>query len=220
MCLYFRYKNIPRLFPSCLARKGLANLPVLCTSASRSTPIACQPRAWVLASQQCRTFQLPSRMYDSRKDEQCLPLETKPYSSREHSPNGDCRKVDAHMTDANCIYRYKPIMTCAEDLAVWQAKMKYFADVDTALSDTDVKDPAWGFVVRKTLSTYLLLVVRLVLLIRDGTFQIYRCAQGHDSEWNRAVQGLQNSLQSSLEYYRRQDLLPPHDLRAIDDPAL
>ncbi|KAK7981401.1 hypothetical protein PG988_003639 [Apiospora saccharicola] len=86
-------------------------------------------------------------------------------------------------------------MTCAEDLAVWQNEMKYFADVDTALSDTDVKDPAWGFV-------------------------IYRCAQGHVSEWNRAVQGLQNSMQSSLEYYRRQDLLPPHDLRAIDDPAL
>ncbi|KAK7928369.1 hypothetical protein PG985_005367 [Apiospora marii] len=86
-------------------------------------------------------------------------------------------------------------MTCAEDLAVWQNEMKYFADVDTGLSDTDVRDPAWGFV-------------------------IYRCAEGHNAAWNRAVQGLQDSMQESLEYYKRQDLLPSHDLRAIDDPAL
>lgn len=149
MSSYLRSRSRPRLFRSYLVIKISSNLPILCIPASRSALVACEPRAWVLASQQCRTFQLVPKEYDSHKREQCPPLEANPHPNRKEFPDGGFRKINAQSTDVDCIYRKKPTMTCAEDLAAWRDEMKYFANVNTALSDTDIKDPSWGFVVRE-----------------------------------------------------------------------
>ncbi|UKZ70680.1 uncharacterized protein TrAtP1_011653 [Trichoderma atroviride] len=49
---------------------------------------------------------------------------------------------------------------------------------------------------------------------------IYRCSQGHQSAWDRLLQGLRNDVRQSAEYYNREEVLQFHDLHAIDDKRL
>ncbi|KAK8127251.1 hypothetical protein PG984_008359 [Apiospora sp. TS-2023a] len=79
--------------------------------------------------------------------------------------------IDARHVEANGLMRYQPIREYTEGIAAWRNHEICFLNVDAGLSDTDVKDPVWGFV-------------------------------------------------KDLEHHKREDLLPSHDLRAIDDPSL
>ncbi|KAK1244021.1 hypothetical protein MKX08_002159 [Trichoderma sp. CBMAI-0020] len=51
-------------------------------------------------------------------------------------------------------------------------------------------------------------------------FVIYRCSQGHQSAWDRVLQALRSSVQDTLRYYNREELLQFHDLHVIDDKRL
>ncbi|KAI0200143.1 hypothetical protein F4808DRAFT_470572 [Astrocystis sublimbata] len=52
------------------------------------------------------------------------------------------------------------------------------------------------------------------------SFVIYRCSQHNQPAWDSLLQSLRRSIQQSLGYYSREEMLQSHDLHVIDDKTL